>query len=83
ATNTAAPTATNTAAPTATGTPTTQCLTFGQKIQLLVGILLRFGSHEGDRRYRAEYDVDRDGRIDFDDLKQVLETPTCPRHHHE
>ena len=59
------------------------CLKFGQKVELTIGILRRFGSHEGDRRYKAKFDVNGDGVIDGLDLLQVATTPTCRRGHHD
>jgi hypothetical protein len=35
------------------------------------------GSEEGERKYRARYDVNDDGSIDRADFRQVLRTPTC------
>ena len=67
-------------------TPPQNCLTFGQKVSLTIGILRRFGAHEGDRLYKARYDVNHDGVIDIKDLTRVIETPTCHRHdddHHD
>jgi hypothetical protein len=69
-----------TTAPTPTPTPT-RCLTLNQKIRLVIGILRHFGAHAGSHRYRARYDVNHDGIINIDDLRQVLLTPTCNRHH--
>jgi len=47
----------------------------------VVGILNRYGAHEGNRRYKAQFDVNHDGVIDAKDLAQVGETPTCHHHH--
>jgi hypothetical protein len=74
-TTTAVPTRTKTAVPTATPAP--QCITFGQKIRLALGIIFRFGSHYGQHRYNSTYDVNHDGVINWADLEQVLSTPTC------
>jgi hypothetical protein len=51
----------------------------GQKIGLVVGIIVRFGAEEGERRYKAVYDVNHDDVIDLEDLVQVLLTPTCKK----
>ena len=83
-TPTSIPTATNTPVGVPTSTPTStpgSCLTFWQKVDLTVGILRRFGSHAGDRRYDAKYDVNGDGVIDGLDLQQVASTATCNRGH--
>jgi hypothetical protein len=65
--------------PTPPSPPTQECLTLGKKISLAIGIILRFGAEEGERRYRSTYDVNHDDVIDFDDLIQVVTTPTCRR----
>ena len=57
------------------------CMTFGRKVDLTIGILRAFGSHAGDRRYKAKYDVNGDGVINELDLIQVATAPTC-RHGH-
>ena len=75
-TSTAQPTRTKTAVPTATATPP-ECLSLGQKLNLALNILFRFGSHQGQHRYNSRYDVNHDGRIDWADLEQVLSAPTC------
>ena len=74
-------TATREPSRTPTVTPPQDCLTFGQKLHLTIGILRRMGAHEGDRAYKARYDVNHDGVIDIKDLVRVIETPTC--HHHD
>jgi hypothetical protein len=58
------------------------CLTFDQKIHLLIGIARHFGAHSGTRGYDPEFDVNHDNVIDFADFVQVLHTPTCRNHHH-
>jgi hypothetical protein len=85
ATNTAAPTSTPTTTLPATNTPTAtatstpgQCLDVEQRLKLALGILRRFGSHAGDRRYDVKFDVNGDGAIDRLDLVQVVTTPVCP-----
>ncbi len=75
------PTITNTPTATMTVTPPGQCLTFGQKVELTVGIMKRLGAHAGQKKYKAKYDVNNDGVIDALDLLQVANTPTCRRHH--
>jgi hypothetical protein len=64
---------------TPTETPPDECLTFGQKLTLVIGVLVRYGAEEGERRYNAKYDVNGDGRIDFGDIAVILQTPTCSR----
>jgi hypothetical protein len=78
ATRTVVPT--KTAVPTRTATP--ECLTLGQKISLLIGIFHHFGKHEGQQGYRARYDLNHDGVIDWEDVRIVIETPRCRHHHH-
>jgi hypothetical protein len=73
------PTPTNTVPPTPPSPPTQECLTLGEKIGLAIGIFLRFGAEEGERRYRVTYDVNDDGVINFDDLAEVLLAPTCKK----
>jgi hypothetical protein len=73
---------TRTAVATSTPNPQ-QCLTILQKVRLVIGILFHFGAQEGSSRYDATFDVNGDGVINFDDIIQVLITPTCPRHHHD
>jgi hypothetical protein len=66
--------------PANTATPTPgACLTFGQKVSLVIGILRRLGSQVGDARYQARYDINEDGIIDALDAFEVLATPTCWR----
>ena len=78
ATNTATATSTPAGVPTATATSTPgPCLTFGQRLDLIIGIVHRFRSHVGDPRYDAKYDVNGDGVINVLDLLQVLRTPKC------
>ena len=69
------PTDTPTLTPTATATPpsTLPCLTVGQKVGLLVGIIRRLGTHSGNRRYTAHFDVNADGVIDFADFVAVAQ----------
>ena len=67
---------TKTAQPTSTAEPE-ECLTWGRKISLLIGIIKRYGAEEGEKKYKAKYDVNHDGVIDAEDFIQVLETPTC------
>ncbi|TAK60580.1 MAG: hypothetical protein EPO22_09145 [Dehalococcoidia bacterium] len=74
---------TNTPTATSTPPPPGQCLKFGQKVELVIGILKRFGAHEGQKKYKAKYDVNHDGVIDAADLLQVANTPTCHRGHHD
>lgn len=76
ATKTVNPTRTPRAA-TPTSTPEPQCLSFGQKLNLAIGILVRFGAHADQHRYNSQYDVNHDGVIDGHDLWEVLNTPTC------
>ena len=72
----------STSTPTNTPTPAPQdCLSFGQKVRLIMGILHRLGAHEGSRRYKARYDVNHDGAIDINDILQVRRMPTCRSHH--
>ena len=81
ATNTPTSTPTNTPVPIATPTPP-ECIPFGQKVSTTMNILFRFGSRRGRHRYNARYDLNNDGKIDWDDLEIILATPTCqPRHH--
>jgi hypothetical protein len=80
-TDTPVATATNTPPPTATATPPAGCLTFGQKLSLAIGILFRFNSEEGDRRFKARYDLNHDNRIDGADLDIVLSMATCKTNH--
>ena len=81
ATFTAVPTATNTPATTPTATPTPPaCENFGQKLETIVNILRRLGSHQGDHRYKARYDLNHDGVINVDDLLLALDIPTCREH---
>jgi len=79
------PTATPTRTATATSTPAppAACLTLGQKTELIIGIIKRFGAERGERRYKAKYDVNGTGIIGILDIEMVLDTPTCrPKHHH-
>jgi hypothetical protein len=61
--------------------PASECLTKEQKFRLLLEILWAFNSREGQRhsRYIKEADLNNDGRVNFEDLKILAETPTCPR----
>lgn len=73
-------TATATSTPTATATPQPGvCLPFGQRVSLLIGILRRFGAEEGDRGYRARYDLNGDGVIDGGDASAALNARACAR----
>jgi hypothetical protein len=82
ATNTPTNTRIPASTPTNTPTPVPQsCLSFGQKVRLVVGILKRLSAHRGDRRYDPQYDVNHDGVIDIKDVMQVVQTPICSRHH--
>lgn len=67
---------------TATAEPEPECITKRARLQLLIGILRRFGTEEGDRRYREEFDLNGDGVIDFADVEMVLAVPLCQRHRH-
>jgi hypothetical protein len=53
-----------------------------QKLRLLVGILVRYGSNEGSRHYSEKYDLNEDGRINWADVKIVLDTPLCKAKKH-
>ncbi len=75
-TSTASPTATA-PSPTTTATPPASCVTPGQRIVLLVGVLIRFGTRAGDLRYVARYDIDRNGRVNIVDIFLVLRLPNC------
>jgi hypothetical protein len=89
-TNTAVPTSTDTATSTPVGVPTNtpvpptststpapgQCLTFGQRISLIVNIAIRLGANKS---YDARFDVNHDGVINVRDLLQVIRTPVCGR----
>jgi hypothetical protein len=60
-------------------------MTWGQKVSKLIGILHRYGATEGQRRYKAKYDLNDDGVINAADAAIVLNTPTCkggPKGHH-
>jgi hypothetical protein len=79
-----APTATATdtpmAVPTASASATPRpgvCAPRGQRIAIAIGIVRDFGARDGERRYRARYDVNQDGVIDALDLAAVLMTPSC------
>jgi len=89
ATNTTVPSATNTSqAPTntppagtatATRTPTPggECVPFGQKVSLIIGIVFRMGTQTGDQRFKVRYDLDANGRIDGTDLQIAVNLRTC------
>jgi hypothetical protein len=65
--------------PTVTATPSGECLTFLDKLKLLVNVLHHLGAKEGQRRYDARYDLNHDGRINIIDAVLVLKIPLCPR----
>jgi hypothetical protein len=65
--------------PTVTATPSGECVTFLDKLRLLVNVLGRVGSKEGQRRYDARYDLNHDGRINIIDAVLVLRIPLCPQ----
>jgi hypothetical protein len=44
---------------------------------------LRFGSEEGERRYKSTYDVNHDDVIDLEDLQEVLFAPICNKGKHK
>jgi len=77
ATDTPAATPTRTAIPTRTATPA--CLTWGEKLSTVIGVLRRLGAEQGDKRYRARYDIDRNGVIEIEDALLALSAPTCTR----
>jgi len=52
-------------------------------VELVIGILKRLGATEGQKKYKAKYDVNHDGVIDTADLLQVVNTPTCGRADHD
>jgi hypothetical protein len=54
-------------------------MTIGEKVSSAVNIVIRFGSHEGDRRYKARFDLNDDGVINEADMAIVLGAPTCVR----
>jgi hypothetical protein len=65
--------------PTAEPTPDF-CWTWQRKLRVLAQVLRRFNSEEGERRYRAEYDLDHDGDIDARDVEIIfVDIPTCRR----
>lgn len=68
--------ATATPAPTATSTPLPRsCLTLGQKISLILGIVRNFGEEPSSGS--ARYDVNGDGAIDGGDVREVADRPLC------
>jgi hypothetical protein len=72
--------------PTATKTPKPEpprCMTLGEKISLFFGILKRWGAEEGERRYKAKYDLNGDGEIGWEDLEIVLESKICKVNKHK
>jgi hypothetical protein len=75
---------TRTVEPTDTPEPEPECWTLKKKFRVLLQILRRLDTEEGDRRYKAKYDLDGDGDIDWDDVEFLFEEiPTCrPRHWH-
>lgn len=77
ATNTPTATPTRTAIPTSTATPA--CLTWGEKLSTVIGVLHRLGAEQGDKRYRARYDIDGNGVIEIEDALLALSAPTCTR----
>jgi hypothetical protein len=80
ATDTSIPTATATASSTASPVRTVQsplCLTRGQKISLLIGIIKRLGANGQSRAYQPRFDVNKDGSITLLDAMQVVLAPTC------
>jgi hypothetical protein len=54
-------------------------MTIGEKVSTAVNIVIRFGAEEGQRRYKARYDLNGDGVINGDDMAIVLNAPTCVR----
>ncbi|HLB22518.1 MAG TPA: hypothetical protein VJP07_00335, partial [Dehalococcoidia bacterium] len=74
---------TRTVAPTETVEPEPDfCWTIHRKIAVLKQVLRRLGSEEGERRYKARYDLDHDGDIDWRDVEIIfVDIPTCPRRH--
>jgi hypothetical protein len=46
-------------------------------VSTIVNVLLRFGSEEGENRYKARYDLDGDGDIDLDDLIAAVALRSC------
>ena len=61
----------------------TWCWTIGKKIRVLVQVLKRLGSEEGDRLYKAKYDLDHDGDIDLRDVEIIfVDIPTCRKWNH-
>jgi hypothetical protein len=88
ATNTSVPaTATNTSVPatgtatsvvTATATPKPQnCLNVKTRLFLIFGILDHFGARAGSPKYVAQFDINKDRKIDWQDLAKVFLTPAC------
>jgi hypothetical protein len=60
----------------------TWCWTLAKKISVLRQVLRRLGSEEGDRLYKAKYDLDHDGDIDLRDVEIIfVDIPTCKRRH--
>ena len=54
-------------------------MTVGEKVSLTVGIVMRSGAVEGERRYKPRFDLNEDGVIDSRDLAIVLDAPLCIR----
>lgn len=54
-----------------------ECAPRGQKNSTIVNVAIRLGSEEGQRRYKARYDLNHDGRIDADDMRIALQIPVC------
>jgi hypothetical protein len=82
ASSTASPTTTATASASTTASPTSTadssvCLTRGQKISLLIGIIKRLGANGQSRAYQPRFDVNKDGSITLLDAMQVVLAPTC------
>ena len=86
ATNTSQPpptnTATNTPPPgtaTATNTPTPggQCVPPGQKVSIIIGIVLRMGVKAGEPLFQTRYDLNATGSIDVGDLALALNLVPC------
>ncbi len=50
-----------------------------QKISTVINVLVRLGAEEGERRYKARYEVDGDGVIEIEDALLALGVPTCRR----
>jgi hypothetical protein len=58
------------------------CISFGQRLSTLIGIVQRLGAHGGHKRYHVRYDINHDGVINIADIQALANIPACRHGNH-